>query len=336
MSKISWSPSDAQLMAAALCPKFTAMASVAGSSLIIRDLIHIRNSKSSPLSTRHRILCGMSLCDIISSLAFFLTSWPVPEDVRFGVWNIGTTQTCSAQGFFAQLAIGTVIYNGCLALYYLLVIRHGWKNEYITKRVEPWMHFAAAGFALSTGSAGLALDLFNPVGFVCGIAAYPPHCNQSYASEGPTNCIRGDNARIYLVAFRLAPTCCIIVWLAVSMFLVYSRIRSVERGSSRFQSRPGRLQQRFALQASLYVGAMLIAWGPITGLYIYREITDKAPNWWVSGSLQGRCKIFLDKETTRDCDKDAMSCTALSRGPYILLFTCDGPLLRFRLHFGLY
>jgi hypothetical protein len=53
------------------------------------------------------------------------------------------------------------------------------------------------------------------------------------------------------------------------------------------QIQPRRLQQRFALQAFKYVGAMLITWGPLIGVYIYREITNnKFPKWWVSGSLQ--------------------------------------------------
>jgi hypothetical protein len=282
-----WNPSDAQVMASVLCPKFTAIASVVGSSLIIRDVIQIRKNRSDSFSTRHRLLAGMSVCDILSSSAWFLTSWPVPEDVPFGVWNFGTTQTCSAQGFFAQLAIGTVTYSACLAFYYLLVVRYGWKNEYIAKRVEPWMHFVAVGFALSTSVAGLVLNIFNPAGWACGIAAYPLFCTQSYENKGPTNCIRGDNARIYQVAFRLGPVCCIFVFLAVSMFLVYWKIRTTERGSSHFQSQPGRLQQRFALQAFKYVGAMVVTWGPMLGLYIHREIASKPPNWWVSRYLQG-------------------------------------------------
>ena len=158
--------SDAQLMALALYPnKFTAIASVVGSSLIIRDVIQVRKNMPEDLSTRYRILAGMSACDILSSSAWILTSWPVPEDLPFGLWNVGTRQTCSAQGFFIHLGIGMVIYNACLGLYYLLVIRYGWKNEYIAKRVELWMHFVAVGFALSTGVAGLAMDLYNPIGF---------------------------------------------------------------------------------------------------------------------------------------------------------------------------
>jgi hypothetical protein len=304
-----WNPSDAQLIAMVLCPKFTAIASVVGSSLIIRDVILLRKkNRSDGSSTRHRLLAGMSVCDIISSSAWFLTSWPVPENMPKGVWNVGNEKTCAAQGFFIQLAIGTVIYNACLALYYLLVIRYWWKDDYITKRVEPWMHFVAVGFPLSTSVAGLALDLFNPLGGTanCFIASYPPFCTQSYENKGPTNCIHGDNARIYLVAFWIGPACFIIVWLAVSMFLVYLKIRTAERGSSHFQSQPGRLQQRFALQAFLYVGAMFITWGPITGVYIYREIANKPPKWWVSRSIRGRCEMFPH-------EGDAMSCEASSR-----------------------
>jgi hypothetical protein len=276
--------SDAQLMATVLCPKFTAAASAVGSSLIIRDVIQIRKNTSDELSTRHRILAGMSVCDIISSSAWFLTSWPVPEDLPFGLWNVGNRRTCSAQGFFIHLGIGTVTYNACLALYYLLVIRYGWKNEYIAKRVEPWMHFVAVGFALSTGVASLALNIFNPIGFgfSCSITSPPPMCAQSSESRSPTDCIHGDDANIYLIAFWVGPACCIIVFLAMSLFLVYWRIRTVESSSSHFQSQPGRLQQRFALQAFLYVGAMFITWGPMIGVYIHREVASKPPNFWVS------------------------------------------------------
>jgi hypothetical protein len=174
-----------------------------------------------------------------------------------------------------------VLYNACLALYYLLVIRYGWKNEYIAKHVEPWMHFVAVGFAFSTSVAGLILNVFNPHGYICTISSYPRFCNESFENKGPTNCIRGAYARVYLVAFWLGPACCIIAFLAVSLFLVYWKIRTIESSSSRFQ---GLLQHRFALQSFMYVGAMFLTWGPLIGVYIHREITSKPPNWWVSRS----------------------------------------------------
>jgi hypothetical protein len=111
---MSWKPSDNQVMAATLCPKFTAIASVVGSSLIIRDVILLRKSRSDGISTRHRLLAGMSVCDILSSSAWFLTSWPIPVDMPLPiktVWSVGSRQACTAQGFFAHWAIGTVIHT---------------------------------------------------------------------------------------------------------------------------------------------------------------------------------------------------------------------------------
>jgi hypothetical protein len=66
---------EASLTAAVLCPKFTAAASVMGSSLIVRDVFLRGKNKSDDSSTRHRLLAGMSVCDILSSSAWFLTSW---------------------------------------------------------------------------------------------------------------------------------------------------------------------------------------------------------------------------------------------------------------------
>jgi hypothetical protein len=280
-----------------------------GSSLIIRDIVLRRRNSSDGVSTRHRLLAGMSVCDILSSSAWSLTSWPVPEVVPTTVWNVGNRKTCTAQGFFIQWGIGTVTYNACLALYYLFVIRYGWKDEYISKYVEPWMHFIAVGVALSTSVAALALDLFNPVGCTCFIAAYPRSCTQSWENKGPTNCIHGDNAGIYQQAFWILPACCVVVFLAVSMFLVYWKIRTIESGSSHFQSQPGRMQQRFALQAFLYVGAMFITWGPLLGMFTSWWITRKTPHWWVSIGLQGWSEVLAHEgkgpwqgSLTRRCD----------------------------------
>ena len=212
----------------------------------------------------------MSVCDILPSSAWFLTAWPVPEDVTWTVWNVGNERTCIAQGFFFRgevlgrwLIMPVWPCTTCciMALYYLLVIRYGWKNEYISRHVEPWIHFVAVAFALSTNLAALALDFLNPDGWTCGLAAYPPYCTQSYENKGPTNCIHGDNARIYQVVFCLGLACCVMVFLSVAMFLVYCKIHAIESGS-RFQSQPGRMQQRFATSP------------PVRGCHLYYMGTD--------------------------------------------------------------
>jgi hypothetical protein len=91
------------------------------------------------------------------------------------------------------MGIGTVLYNACLALY---SVGHSIRVEerYIAKRVEPWT-FVAVGFALVLVSPAAELE---PLGLDIFALLRAFQCfTQSYEDKGPTNCIRGDNARIY-------------------------------------------------------------------------------------------------------------------------------------------
>jgi hypothetical protein len=86
-----------------------------------------------------------------------------------------------AQGFFIQMALGTVLYNGCLAFFYLLVIRYGMSPDKIAQTVEPcWMFLLALGSAMGTSVTGIFLELYNPIGWVCTIMSYPHWCIESY------------------------------------------------------------------------------------------------------------------------------------------------------------
>jgi hypothetical protein len=69
------------------------------------------------------------------------------------------------------------------------------EREYIAKRVEPWT-FVAVGFALVLVSP--AAERRNRLGLDIFALLRPFQCfTQSYEDKGPTNCIRGDNARLY-------------------------------------------------------------------------------------------------------------------------------------------
>jgi hypothetical protein len=206
-------PSEAATNAFLILPKVTSVLSLIGSSIILRDVTKIRGTHK--YSPRHRLLAGMSVCDLMASAAMSLTSWPIPKDFLLIKWNVGNQATCTAQGFFSQMALGTNAYNCCLAIYYLLTIRQGWSDEKISKRTEPIMHIVSFGFALGTGVSGLGLSLFNPRGVQCWIAPVPRGCIESckaHQLELPTNpnpCRRGDNAHLYNMAFLYAP-----VWLS--------------------------------------------------------------------------------------------------------------------------
>jgi hypothetical protein len=115
----------AQKVAIATCPKITAALSLIGSSAILVNVaqrypqqrrghnnVHVspsssrtrrgqvvatrrRNSNSVHekgilLTTRHRLLAGLSLLDVGASFGFFLTTWPIPKTGNPRVvWNVG-------------------------------------------------------------------------------------------------------------------------------------------------------------------------------------------------------------------------------------------------------
>lgn len=178
-------------VALAIVPKCSAFLSILGSGYILQYIVRRPKKRRTVFS---RIMVGMSFSDIVASICFFLSTWPVPAGT---VGAIGTTQTCTAHGFFGQAAyLCTPLYNGVLALYYLLVIRYQWKEEQL-KRVELFLHAVPLTLALGIAVTGLVLDLYNFANFICWIAPLPWGCLDTarYGSEN-ANCIRGDNGTL--------------------------------------------------------------------------------------------------------------------------------------------
>jgi hypothetical protein len=277
-------PPEAILNAFFILPKVTSVLSLIGSSIILRDVIKRRGTRK--YSPRHRLLAGMSVCDLMASTAMFLTSWPIPKDYLWPTqWSVGNQATCTAQGFFSQMALGTNAYNCCLAIYYLLTIRQGWSDEKISKRAEPIMHIVSFGFALGTGVSGLGLTLFNPNGVQCWIAPSPRGCIESYKArqlELPTNpypCQRGDNALIYNMAFVFGPVWLSFLIMITSLLLIYCRIRNLNLATARYHREGQQIQRRFATQATLYVLAWFLSWSVVSSLYIRFWITP-VPSFW--------------------------------------------------------
>jgi len=261
--------STAQQMAVAIAPKFTAAASAMSSAATI-FLIMCRGVKK---TTYHRLILGMSICDLSSSVAWFCTTWPIPRGTPGVYGAIGNQETCSAQAFFAQFSLSTVMYNGSLAIYYVLVIVKGWKDSRIEK-IEPLLHVNAITWGLSTALASIGLTLFNQVGWDCWISAAPLGCQESWNSpDGKTTCVRGDNGSLYQWAFYYAPLWFVIILVACLMYWVYYDVKSVETEMKRrIMERQARTPligttfetvsnaKRIASQATFYVGAFLLTW----------------------------------------------------------------------------
>jgi len=203
----------------ALLPKFTGFLSFLGSTYIFQDVVIHRKTVH---RVYHRLVLGLSCSDIIASIVNILSTWPIPEGSDGVYLASGTTQTCTAQGFFNELGnLATPLYNASLCVYYVLVIRDGWKEDQIRTTAEPWMHLIPITVAFTIAILGIPFTLYNNSGWLCWIASYPGKC------EGDT-CTRGEHADIFRWVHYA------IVWLAilsvtVGMYSIYRKVRDEER-----------------------------------------------------------------------------------------------------------
>ena len=68
----------------------------------------------------------------------------------------------------------TPTYNISLAIYYLLVIVKGWKENRVGK-VEKYLHALPIVLGFGTGIAALVMKLYNGAGWICWIASGLPN-----------------------------------------------------------------------------------------------------------------------------------------------------------------
>lgn len=257
---------SAKQKALALLPKFPGLLSLAGSSFIFQHIIRDKKRRS---TTYHRLLLGMSISDMIGSMVFFLSTWPIPEGTPGVYLASGTTATCSAVGFFNQMAaLTTPCYNASLAVYYLMCVHACWPQERIRK-VEFWLHSVPISLGLGTAVSGVALTLFNSANWLCWVAPVPAGCDVDDEIE----CVRGNHSWIFQWAFLYAEVWFIFVFISIAMLCVYFKVYTQERanGQYRFNSDAGtnyKYSRKVANQAMLYVGAFYMTWifGTLTRL----------------------------------------------------------------------
>ena len=266
-----WTPplTLSQQIALAIIPKITSALSILGSVYITQ---HILRSPKRRSLCYHRILLGMSIMDIISSSRNFMSTWILPKET--GAWGaVGTVGTCTAGGFFGQGAsISSALYNGSLALFYLLTVKYSWKDDAFGaygggkfSKIEPFLHAVPLGFGWATAIAGLPLLLYNPIGWTCWIAEVPRGCDRN--PDVP--CERGDNSYIYRWAFFHAELWATFIAVIVMMLVMYKSVHDKEKNTRRFSVRQSTTSgggggssqaSRVAMQALLYVLAYSITW----------------------------------------------------------------------------
>lgn len=251
----------------AIVPKVTGGVSFVSSAWIAYDVL---SNPDRWTKTYHRLLAIMSLCDMVGSFSFFLSTWPVPPgpDLSWGktarLWAHGNDATCAAQAVGIQWTLTSHVLNVALAAHYLLVVRYNY-SERALKKLEP----LAWGLALLVGFAatipGIFLGIYGNTNLWCWIAPDFARCSGAGMSE--QECI--DRAFKYRWAFYYGPLWTCIGLVTLLQIALFVTVWKVEGRSTRWRAtgRDRRSQSaQVASQACWYVGAFYVAWLPYTSL----------------------------------------------------------------------
>mmetsp|Transcript_14990 Transcript_14990/g.28398 ORF Transcript_14990/g.28398 Transcript_14990/m.28398 type:complete len:459 (-) Transcript_14990:42-1418(-) len=229
----------------AFAPKIPAFLSVVGSYVMMREIAWIllhRNKHRGPKEERisHPILCTLfSIClaDIFYSLPFIFTTWAAPSHIDDPLlWgNVGSTATCTAQGFVLHLgAVSSPMFNFLQAFLSVFFVKYSWSEARVAV-LEQRFQIGLWTFALLTATVPLFLNMYNNGYVVCWLHSYPMGCKDSLTyGKDEANCERGDNAWLWGLIFAFFPRWPALLGGAVCMFIIYRAVRQMENRLARY------------------------------------------------------------------------------------------------------
>jgi hypothetical protein len=274
-------------------PCAVAPLSLLGSSITLLTIYRTHRA-GSPLQTYHRLLLGISIFDCILSTGFVLGPLPIRSDFPW-IGAHGTIASCSFQAFLLQLGSGSFAYSAMLMFYYVLVIRYSVCEETIASRIEPVMHLIPIGYYLGTAIAGLFLQVFNPAGPRCWIAAWPLGCDKDPEVECER---RGDHVAwfgLWLLVYPLLGwTCLLVFFLTVVAVTVWRRFtksrrfvfggeQSRIRENSSMEKQMRQVITQCFLYAVSFINAMI--WSTLRAILNLKGVDDDffIRNFWLIG-----------------------------------------------------
>lgn len=217
-----------QQVALAITPKVTSILSIIAELWIVVEVITWPCKRQ---QVYHRLLFGFSVADLLQSIWFFASTWPIPKETEFVYGNIGNQATCTAQGFFIQLGEAVPFYFCSLIVYYYLAIRCGMNEKAIRDHWEIYLHVVPVGFAFGSALAALFLGLYNNAGSWCWIAPLPLNC----LKDPGVTCVRGRHAQLFQFLFSFVPMwiCALVVLICLGR--IYCNVRHQEIKSRRYR-----------------------------------------------------------------------------------------------------
>jgi len=197
-----------------------------GCALIMTRLAYRRSDR-----LYHRLILGMSLHLISYMVWNVVENWAVPVGTPHAYDPRGTTRTCSAQGFFFQLAFCIPFYYVFLSTYSFVAIR----NRFDPKKymwVEPYIHILVHVFPVGSAIYLLTLEAYNYNGYAaCNLASIPFGCGDDSPDGIP--CERGpQNMEQLAWYFNALPGFFVLTFPTLSMALLYGYVRRNQKAQS--------------------------------------------------------------------------------------------------------
>lgn len=195
-----------------------------------------------------RLLFGLSVFDALSSAIAFASAFV--KDYDLGSF------ACTAVPYMQASTVGaSAVYTACLSIYFVLVTVVEAKNQSIASFYEPCFHFVSIAVPISLTTAGIWLEVYNPVSYldICWVNPYPDDCSGE-------DCIRGGE---YGWIWHTIANSFIFVsfgTIIIANLAIYLRIRRIESRIRRFQVRETTQSRMAAKQSFLFCGGFVLTY----------------------------------------------------------------------------
>jgi hypothetical protein len=224
-------------------PRISAILSFLGSAFIIYDVLLKKRNRTA----QHQLLVCLSAIDCMSSVAWALSSVPLPmyDDEGFPSGYPGakgSPATCTAQGFFIQLGTASPFYNLAVAVYYSAIINYEWTEERIAK-YRLWL---------------IGIPVLCGLILACaGIPFYGPNAVMCYVLE-------------HEVWFLVVPLSVVIVFATLMMTRIFLKVFRQERRVRKYSMSSQRMSRRVFWQGFWYLACFYVSW-PVVIAWIFLD-----------------------------------------------------------------
>ena len=259
-----------------------------GAGYIIQDILKDADRRQ---RTKNRIISVMSSCDFLNALVHaIIAPFLVPKDSGIP-GAVGNQLTCDIQGFLAfSSGFGSGMYNVCLAICYLLMIRYDYSDEQLRK-FEPYFLCVPITISFLVAITGLPFGIFNFEGtYTCFISPSPLDCDKP---ESPVECERGA---LYMHWYTWAGAltslgACTIIFCMIRMYTAVLH-QETNQNRHRFSVSPASLSRssfvhprRSSLDRSRCVSEIMKSQGLwYSGAYLFTFVPAMiyvmTPNYW--------------------------------------------------------